>query len=67
MKDNCYLLNCRRNICDAIKRTPVAQGDIRRDLQQALIELDAFRHGALQRCENCTDYDHKAELAKCPI
>ena len=65
MKDNCYLLNCRRNLCDAIDKAGV-NNPIRRDLIQALTELDAFRHGQLQRCDKCTDYDHRAELEKCP-
>lgn len=53
MKMNAYLENCRRAICDSIKRVPPEQAELRRDLFWALMELDAFRHGALQNCPQC--------------
>lgn len=60
MKINAYLENCRTNICNAIRQiqTDVERhgqpcSDNRRDLIQALTELDAFRHGALQKCSQC--------------
>lgn len=61
MRDNSFLLNCRTNICSAIKLTPIAQRDLRAALHQALVELDAFRFGALQRCESCPDQDERQE------
>lgn len=70
MRINAYLENCRTNICNAIRQiqTDVERhgqpcSDNRRDLIQALTELDAFRHGALQcsydeygcgDCDPCT-------------
>ena len=58
---NAYLENCRLRICDAIKQiqtdvetSGTVKADVRRDLIQALTELDAFRHGALQNCSQCS-------------
>lgn len=60
MRTNAYLENCRANICNAIRQIQADVerhgqpcSDNRRDLIQALTELDAFRHGALQKCEHC--------------
>ena len=58
MKINCYLENTRRCICDAIQKITDEPGyntEARRDMVQALTELDAFRHGKLQSCSHCPD------------
>ena len=60
MKENAYLLNCSNGLCRAIKLTPVAQSELRRELIQALAELDYYRHGQLQTCEHCADIDDRA-------
>jgi hypothetical protein len=71
MRINAYLENCRANICNAIRQiqTDVERhgqpcSDNRRDLIQALTELDAFRHGALQNCAQCSYEETQAEEKK---
>jgi hypothetical protein len=54
MKENAYLLNCRHHIVCALKAT--SEGTMMRvELAQALTELDAYRHGQLQKCDKCAD------------
>lgn len=52
MRINAYLENCRSRICDVIRALPPSEP--RTDAIQALTELDAFRHGALQKCQTCS-------------
>lgn len=60
VKENAYLLNCRNSICEALKvldsaPVPVDVLSARRDMIFAIHELDAFRHGKLQKCDKCSD------------
>lgn len=56
MKENASLLNCRNAICDALNAIPTSdKTTVRRDLVFAISELDAFRHGRLQKCDTCPD------------
>lgn len=55
MKENASLLNCRQGLVNALNVVPKSDTLIRKELIFALSELDAYRHGQLQKCDKCPD------------